>query len=107
MSDKNEAARVGKFSKFKTLNPSDKRRYVTDLLFNNAMFIIIAIAIIYIAIRVPAFLSLSSIVNIILSVRSFLPFLSESSIYKYGSFLYRYGILVNYALYSKSVSGKS
>lgn len=65
MSDKNEAARVGKFSKFKTLNPSDKRRYVTDLLFNNAMFIIIAIAIIYIAIRVPAFLSLSSIVNII------------------------------------------
>lgn len=65
MSDKNEAARVGKFSKFKTLNPSDKRRYVTDLLFNNAMFIIITIAIIYIAIRVPAFLSLSSIVNII------------------------------------------
>lgn len=65
MSDKNEAARAGKFSKFKTLNPSDKRRYVTDLLFNNAMFIIIAIAIIYIAIRVPAFLSLSSIVNII------------------------------------------
>ncbi len=65
MSDKNEAARVGKLSKFKTLNPSDKRRYVTDLLFNNAMFIIIAIAIIYIAIRVPAFLSLSSVVNII------------------------------------------
>ena len=69
----NESQRVGKFSKFKTLNPQDKRRYVTDLLFNNAMFIIIAIAIIYIAIRVPAFLSLSSIVNIISLTAARLP----------------------------------
>ena len=73
MSDVNESQRVGKFSKFKTLNPQDKRRYVTDLLFNNAMFIFIAIAIIYIAIRVPAFLSLSSIVNIISLTAARLP----------------------------------
>lgn len=73
MSIMNESQRVGKFSKFKTLNPQDKRRYVTDLLFNNAMFIIIAIAIIYIAIRVPAFLSLSSIVNIISLTAARLP----------------------------------
>lgn len=40
-----------------------KKRLITDLLFNNAMFIIIAISVIFIAIKVPAFLSISSIVH--------------------------------------------
>ena len=50
---------------YKTLSKQDQRRYVTDMLFNNAMYIIIVLAIIFIAIRVPSFVSLSSIVNII------------------------------------------
>ena len=44
-----------------------------DQLFNNAIYIIIVIAIIYIAIQVPAFLSTSSIVNIISLTAAKLP----------------------------------
>ena len=50
--------------RYKTMSKQDQRRYVTDMLFNNAMYIIIVLAIIFIAIRVPSFVSLSSIVNI-------------------------------------------
>lgn len=59
--------------KFSNSSGADKRRMITDLLFNNAMYIIIAIAIIYIAIRVPAFLSISSVVNIISLTAAKLP----------------------------------
>ena len=50
-----------------------RRRVITDMLFNNAMYIIILIAIVYIAIRVPAFLSRSSIINIISLTAAKLP----------------------------------
>ena len=58
---------------FRAKSALDKRRAITDLLFNNAMYIIIAIAIIYIAVQVPAFLSASSIVNIISLTAAKLP----------------------------------
>ncbi len=58
---------------FRAKSALDKRRTVTDLLFNNAMYIIIAIAIVYIAIRVPTFLSTSSIINIISLTAAKLP----------------------------------
>lgn len=63
----------GKFSVFRELPGKDKRRIITDMFFNNAMYIIITIAIIFIAIKVPAFLSLSSVVNIISLTASKLP----------------------------------
>ncbi len=63
----------GKFSAFRELPGKDKKRILTDALFNNAMYIIIAAAIIFITIRVPAFLSLSSVVNIISLTASKLP----------------------------------
>ena len=63
----------GKFSVFRQLPGKDKKRIITDLLFNNAMYIIIAVAIIFITIREPAFLSLSSVVNIISLTASKLP----------------------------------
>ncbi len=59
--------------KFSNSSGADKRRMISDLLFNNAMYIIIAAAIIYIAIRVPAFLSVSSIVNIVSLTAAKLP----------------------------------
>ena len=62
-----------RWEKFRELSPADKRRTVTDLLFNNAMYIIIFIAIIYVAVRVPAFLSVSSVVNIISLTAAKLP----------------------------------
>ena len=49
----------------KAMSPKDRNRAIVDLLMNNAMFIIIAIAVVYIWSQVPAFLSLRSIVNII------------------------------------------
>ncbi len=63
----------GKFSVFRSLPGKDKRRILTDMFFNNAMYIIIAVAIVFIAIKVPAFLSLSSVVNIISLTASKLP----------------------------------
>ena len=50
----------------------DKKK-VTDFLFNNAMYIIIALVIIYVAIKRPAFLGTASIVNIISLTASKLP----------------------------------
>ena len=62
-----------RFAEFKRLSGKDKRRMVSDLVFNNAMFIIIAVAIVFIAVRVPEFLSLSSIVNIVSLTAARLP----------------------------------
>lgn len=55
------------------MSGQDKRRRVTDILFNNAMYIIIAAAIIFIAIKVPEFLSVSSIINIVQLTAAKLP----------------------------------
>lgn len=63
----------GRIAAFKAMDKADKRRAISDLLFNNAMYIVIVIAIIFIAIKVPAFLSLSSIINIISLTAAKLP----------------------------------
>ena len=62
-----------RMEEFNAMSGADKRRAITDLLFNNAMYIIIVLAVIYITIRVPAFLSVSSIVNIISLTAAKLP----------------------------------
>lgn len=64
---------AGRIASFKAMDRQDKRRTVTDLIFNNAMYIVIVVAVIYIAIRVPAFVSLPSIVNIISLTAAKLP----------------------------------
>lgn len=62
-----------KIEAFKALPSADKRRYIMNLLMNNAMFIIIGIAILYITIREPTFIALPSIVNIISLTAAKLP----------------------------------
>ncbi len=57
----------------KRLSGKERVKAIYDIIINNAMYIIIAIAIIFIAIRVPAFLSLSSIINIISLTAAKLP----------------------------------
>ncbi|MBQ2928039.1 MAG: hypothetical protein IJD98_05655, partial [Oscillospiraceae bacterium] len=47
------------------MSKKDRNRAIGDLLMNNAMFIIIGIAVIFIAIQEPAFIKPASIVNII------------------------------------------
>lgn len=58
---------------FKELSSKDKTKKITDLLLNNAMYIIIILAVIYISIKVPAFLKLPSIVNVISLTAAKLP----------------------------------
>lgn len=76
MSNTNKAKK-GKISawmgSFGAMSREDKKRAISDLIFNNAMYIIIAVAVIFIAIRVPAFLSVSSIVNIVSLTAAKLP----------------------------------
>ena len=62
-----------KFSAFKTMSSKEKWRFISDILLNNAMYIIIAVAIIYIAFKVPEFISMSSIVNILSLTAAKLP----------------------------------
>lgn len=58
---------------FADKDKKEKRRMISDLFFNNAMYIIIILSIVFIAIRIPPFLSLSSIVNIISLTAAKLP----------------------------------
>lgn len=58
---------------FKELSSKDKSKKIVDLLLNNAMYIIIILAVIYISIKVPAFLKLPSIVNVISLTAAKLP----------------------------------
>ena len=58
---------------FKDLPSKEKIKKITDLLLNNAMYIIIILAVVYIAIKVPAFVKLPSIVNVISLTAAKLP----------------------------------
>ena len=62
-----------RISSFSALSPADKKRAVTDTVLNNAMFIMITLAILIIAILKPRFLSAASIVNIISLTAARLP----------------------------------
>lgn len=64
---------AAKVEEFKSLSLHDKGSRITNLLFNNAMIIIILLAIIFIAVKEPTFLSLPSIVNIISLTAAKLP----------------------------------
>lgn len=58
---------------YKAMSPKDKKRTISNLLLNNAMYILIAIAVIFIAIRVPAYVSVNSLINILNLTASKLP----------------------------------
>ncbi|MBQ9070572.1 MAG: beta-methylgalactoside transporter [Clostridia bacterium] len=62
-----------KYISFRELPTQDKRRKITDTLLNNAMFIMIILAVIVIAIMKPRFLSTASIINIISLTAARLP----------------------------------
>ena len=62
-----------KMEALKAMTPADRRRAIFDGIMNNAMFIIIALVIIYVAIKNPRFLSVPSLVNIISLTAAKLP----------------------------------
>ena len=63
----------GSIENFKNKTPDEKISYISNALLNNAMYIIIFIAVITIAIIEPSFLSVASIVNIISLTAAKLP----------------------------------
>lgn len=63
----------GRYTKFAALPKKEKRKIITEALLDNAMFILIVISIIAIAIARPRFLSVASIVNIISLTAARLP----------------------------------
>lgn len=69
MSENTHAKKQNRFSawieNYNSLSAADKKRAIQGLLINNAMYIIIAIVVIYVAVQVPAYRKLNSIVNII------------------------------------------
>lgn len=76
MSEKNSEYNIGissRINAYRAMSKKEKAYKVRDTFFNNAMYILIGVAIIFISIKVPAFLSLSSIVNIISLTASKLP----------------------------------
>ena len=59
------SAITSKIEEMKAMSQKDRKRAIVDILMNNAMFIIIFIAVLAIAAARPRFLSLPSIINII------------------------------------------
>ncbi len=57
----------------KLMDPADKKRYILDSILNNALYILMAIFIVYTAISNPFFLRPASIANIITQVAQYLP----------------------------------
>ncbi len=61
------------FDEYNAMNEADKKRAIASLLLNNAMYIIILIAVIFIGIKEPKYFSVNSFVNIINLTASKLP----------------------------------
>lgn len=60
-------------AEYKTMDAKDKKRFWVDGILNNALYILMAIFIIYTAVKVPAFLTLGSFGNLITQVAAYLP----------------------------------
>ena len=73
INSKKENVISSKFAEYGKMSREERRRALTNALLNNAMYIIIAAAIVFIAFKVPSFLSLSSIINIISLTAAKLP----------------------------------
>ena len=62
-------------AEYRNMDAKDKRRYVTDLVLNNALYILMIIFVIYTAIQKPNFMTLGSFANLITQVAAYLPWL--------------------------------
>ena len=60
-------------AEYQKMSKKDQKRYVTDLILNNALYILMLAFCIYTAIQRPNFLSLGSLGNLIVQVAAYLP----------------------------------
>ena len=58
---------------FQKKDAKDKRRYILDLVLNNALYILMVIFVVYTAVENRNFLKIGSITNIISQVAAYLP----------------------------------
>lgn len=60
-------------AEYKQMSKKDQRQFTIDMILNNALYILMAIFIIYTAIKKPEFLTLGSFANLITQVAAYLP----------------------------------
>ena len=60
-------------AEYKQMDAKDKRRFVTDSILNNALYILMLVFCVYTAILRPNFLSLGSLGNLVVQVAAYLP----------------------------------
>ena len=60
-------------AEYQNMSKKDQKRYVTDLVLNNALYILMLAFCIYTAIQRPNFLSMGSLGNLIVQVAAYLP----------------------------------
>ena len=60
-------------AEYRLMSAKDKKRYMTDMVLNNALYILMTIFIIYTAIEKPNFLTWGSFANLITLVAAYLP----------------------------------
>ena len=60
-------------AEYKQMNAKDQKRFLTDMVLNNALYILMAIFVIYTAIEQENFLTLGSFANLITQVAAYLP----------------------------------
>ena len=60
-------------AEYKNMSKKDQKKYVTDLVLNNALYILMLAFCIYTAIQRPNFLSMGSLGNLIVQVAAYLP----------------------------------
>ena len=58
---------------YRQMSAKDKKRYVIDSILNNALYILMAVFVVYTAIQKPYFLTPGSIANLIIQVAAYLP----------------------------------
>ena len=58
---------------YRQMSPKDKKRYIVDSILNNALYILMAVFVIYTAIEKPRFLTPGSIANLFVQVAAYLP----------------------------------
>ena len=60
-------------AEYQQMDKKDQKRFWSDMILNNALYILMAIFVIYTAIKAPNFLTLGSLANLITQVAAYLP----------------------------------
>ena len=62
-----------KVAEYRNMDQKDRKRFWSDLILNNALYILMALFVIYTAIKQPNFMTLGSFANLITQVAAYLP----------------------------------